>query len=268
MDVNATNSSVLLSQLQLESNNSDIQKAIIRISAEHKISEASSDAMDALLGTYINSEARFLERAYDNASASASMLNIASGSLEQATELAMQAEELAIRANSSAISDAEREILNDRYNSIVSEIDSVIADTTYNGQAVFDNSFSFFLGTESSDVLEIQFDDLSTSSLGLSGTSLSSTEEATTAQGAIQSSLDSILGQQTAIGNAASIITTRAENISKELFRSNTSKVRVNNPGSLQSSVDIARSLISNDPTTAIQIHDQSNLSAFLTNLS
>ena len=224
--------------------------------------------MDALLGTFINSEARFIERAYANASDSASMLNIASGTVEQASELAMQAEELAIRANSSAISESEREILNDRYNSIISNLDSLITDTTFNGQNVFGNSFSFFLGTESSDVLEVQFDDLNASALGLSGTSLSSVENAASAQEAIQNGLDTLLGQQAAIGNAASLITTRAESIGKELFRSNTSKIRVNNPGSLQSSVDLARSLISNNPVSAMQVHDQTNLSSFLTSLS
>ena len=268
MKVNATDANLLLSKLQLESNNSDYHKAIIRISAEHKISEASSDAMDALIGTYINTEARFLERAYANASDAASMLNVASGTLEQASELAMQAEEIAIQANSSAISDAERVLLNDRYNSIISNLDDLVTSTTYNGQSVFGSSFSFFLGTESSDVLEVQFDDLSTSALGLDGTSLSSAENAASAQGAIQNGLDTILGQQAAIGNAASLITTRAENIGKELFRSNSSKIRVDNPGSLQSSVDLARSLISNDPATAIQIHNQANLSSFLTSLS
>ena len=224
--------------------------------------------MNALLGSYINSEARFLERAYANASDSASMLNIASGTLEQASELAMQAEELAIRANSSAISDDERAILDAQYASIVSNIDDLVSSTTYNGQNVFGNSFSFFLGTESSDVLEIQIDDLSASSLGLSGTSLSTADNAAAAQSAIQSSLDAILNQQSAIGDTASIITTRAENIGKELFRSNSSKIRVNNPGSLKSSVDITKSLISSEPTTAMQIHNQTNLFSFLTSLS
>lgn len=268
MNVNATGSNILLSQMQLESNNSELHHKIIRISAEHKIGEASANAINALLSTSANTDARFLERAYANAADSASMLNIASGTLDQASELAMQAEELSIRANSAAISDEERALLDERYASIISQIDDLASSTTFNGQQIFGNSFSLFLGTEASEVVEVQIDELSTSGLGLSGTSLSTVENAAAAQSAIQSSLDTIIGQHGAIGNAASLISTRAENLSKELFSSNTSKIRINSPGSLHSSVDLARSLINQSPTTAMQMFDQSNLSAFLTSLS
>ena len=159
-------------------------------------------------------------------------------------------------------------MLNDRYTAIIDQLDSLASSTTFNGQALFGESFSFFLGTETTDIVEVEIAELSTSALGLNGTDLTTVDNAITAQEAAQNSLDSIASQQAALGNTSSIISTKTETISKELFTANTSKVRINSPGSLQSSVDLAKSLITQDPAIAMQVHNQANLSSFLNSLS
>ena len=106
MTINNASSDLLASQQLLQSKNSQLYTEIVRISATDRINQASASAIEALLGTSSNTDARFLERAYENASMSSAMLNTASSTLDQASELAMQAEEVAIRASSSTISDA------------------------------------------------------------------------------------------------------------------------------------------------------------------
>ena len=268
MIVNNASSDLLASQQLLENKNSQLYSEIIRISATDRINQASASAIEAILGTASNTDARFLERAYENASMSSAMLHTASSTLDQASELTMQAEEVAIRASSSAISDAERALLNDRYNGILENLDSLASSATFNGRALFGESFSFFLGTESTDIVEVDIAELSTAALGIDATDLTSVENATTAQTAIQSGLDAIIGQQAAIGNTLSTISTKSETISKELFNTNTSKVRINTPDSLQASVDLAKSLIDQNPTTILQLHSQENLSTFLNSIS
>lgn len=268
MTISNAASDLIASQQLVENKNSELYTELIRISTTERINQASSDAIEALLSTASNTDARFLERAYENASMSSALLNTASSTVDQASELAMQAEEVAIRANSSAISDAERELLNARYTSIIENIDSLASSATFNGRALFGESFSFFLGTETTDIVEVEIAELTTASLGLENTDLSTVENASTALTAVQSSLDSLLGQQASLGNYSSLISTKADSISKELFTANTSKVRINSPDSLQSSVDLAKSLISQDPATALQVHDQENLSSFLNGLS
>ena len=268
MTVSNPVSDLLASQQQVEEKNSKLYTELIRISASERINQASADAVDALLNTATQTDARFLERAYENASMSSAMLNTASSTMDQASELAMQAEEIAIRATSSAISDEERALLNDRYTSILTNLDSLADETTFNGKALFGESFSFFLGTESTDIVEVEIAELSSSTLGLSDTDLTTVENSSAAVSAIQNGLDTIVSQQAALGNSSSVIRSKAESISSDLFASNTSKVRINSTDSLQSSVDLAKSLISQDPTTAMQIHSQENLSTFLNSLS
>ncbi|MBX2822423.1 MAG: hypothetical protein KTR29_22195 [Rhodothermaceae bacterium] len=268
MTINNAASDLIASQQQLENKNSQLYTELIRLSASERINQASSDAINALLSTASNTDARFLERAYENASMSSAMLNTASSTLDQASELAMQAEEISIRASSDTISDAERALLNDRYNGILENLDSLASSATFNGQSLFGESFSFFLGTESTDIVEVEIAELSTSALGLAGTDLSTVENATAAQTAIKNGLDSIISQQAALGNTGNTISLKADSISKELFTTNTSKIRINSPDSLQASVDLAKSLITQDPGTALQLHNQANLSAFLTSLS
>ena len=268
MTINNASSDLLASQQLLENKNSQLYTEIIRISTTQRINEASSNAIEALLSTSSNTDARFLERAYENASMSSAMLNTASSTLDQASELAMQAEEVAIRASSSAISEDERALLNDRYNGILENLDSLASSATFNGRSLFGESFSFFLGTESTDIVEVDIAELSTSALGLTGTDLSTVENATTAQSAIQNGLDTIIGQHAALGDTLNTISIKSETISKELFNTNTSQVRINSPDSLQASVDLAKSLIDQNPTTVLQLHNQENLSAFLTSIS
>ena len=268
MTINNASSDLLASQQLLQSKNSQLYTEIIRISATDRVNEASASAIEALLGSASNTDARFLERAYENVSMSSAMLNTASSTLDQASELAMQAEEVAIQASSDAISDAERALLNNRYNGILENLDSLASTATFNGQSLFGESFSFFLGTESTDIVEVDIAELSASALGLAGTDVSTVENATAAQTAIQNGLDFITSQHAALGNTLSTISTKGESISKELFTTNTSRLRINSPDSLQASVDLAKSLINENPATILQLHSQQNLSAFLTSIS
>ncbi len=268
MNVNSLNSDIITAQQQLENKNSRIFNTLIRISASEKISQAKNDAVEALLGTTSSTDARFLERAYMNVRDSASLLDTASSAVEQTSELFMQAEELAIRANSDALGAEERALLDDQYQSIMSTIDDLVSDTSFNGQAVFGNSFSFFLGTSSSDIVDVTFDDLSTASLGLTGTDLTSTSNAASALSAVQDGLNTVIGQQSSIANTGSILSSRADQLSEAMFNTHTSMIRIDSPDSLSSSVDLAKSLISQNATIASVVHNQSNLSAFLTDLS
>ena len=87
MTISNAASDLLASQQQVENTNSQLYTELIRISASERINQASSNAIEALLGAAVNTDARFLERAYENASMSTAMLDSASSTLDQASEL-------------------------------------------------------------------------------------------------------------------------------------------------------------------------------------
>ena len=268
MNVSYFNPDILVSQQNLENANAEIYNTLIKISAAQKIENAAADPMDALLSTNVNVEARFLNRAYMNAADSASLLNIASSTTDQASELLIQAEELAIRANSDALSADERALVEARYESIKQNLDDLVSDATFNGQAIFGNSFSFFLGTSESDILEVDISNIDTESLGLRGTNISSAENAASVLSTIQSALNTLADQQTTIGNTQSALSTLSDDLGTRMFYNSTSLVRVDAPDSLESSVDLTKSLINQSAASAFLVHDQKNLTNFLTSIS
>ena len=268
MQVNPISSELSITQQRIVAQNSAINDALIRISATQKIDKASSDAINALLGAGANTEAQFMERAYMNALDSASMLSTASSTSEQASELLIQAEELAIRASSASLSNEDRALVEASYNSTIDALDSLIQGATFNGKALFGESFSFFLGTSPSDTLMVNLGDISADSLGLRSINLSSVENAQSALTTINNGLDAVIEQQGAIASAQSTLESRATHLSQELFNTSTLQLRVDSPDSLTAFVDTTKSLITQDSATAFLVHNQNNLSAFLTSIS
>ena len=163
-----TNIASLNSQYSLSQSRSALEQAMERLSTGSKINSAGDDAAGLAISTRMESQVRGLEAAISNANDGISLLQTAEGAMEEITAMLQRMRELAIQSSNGVNNQSDRDALNAEAQQLLSEIDRVVGETTFNKQAILDGSMSTQLqiGSEGGQSLAINLGNLSTYSLG------------------------------------------------------------------------------------------------------
>lgn len=123
---------------QLNQTNKAYQNTLSQMSSGSKINSGADDAAGLAIANGLQANSTALQQSVQNASAGIGKLQVADGALSQVTSLLNRAVTLATESANGTVSDgAQREALDNEFNSIKAEIDQIGQSTTYNGSAVF-----------------------------------------------------------------------------------------------------------------------------------
>ena len=163
-----TNIASLQSQYSLSQSRSALEQAMERLSSGSKINSAGDDAAGLSIATRMESQVRGLQAAISNANDGISLLQTAEGAMEEISSMLQRMRELAIQSSNGVNTQADRDALNAEAQQLLSEIDRVVGDTTFNKQNILDGSMNTNLqiGSEGSQSLGINLGNLSTYALG------------------------------------------------------------------------------------------------------
>lgn len=132
-----TNLQSIISNHKLRVNSFHIQSAIQKLSTGKKINNASDDPAGVALINRFSSQISGSYKAIENAQDGISMLKTMDSALVGIEEMLLRMRDLTVKANNDAIvTDAERNILNVEYNSLLDEIDRIAQATTFNSKNV------------------------------------------------------------------------------------------------------------------------------------
>lgn len=164
---------------------SKLRKTDERLSSGKRINRASDDAAGLQIVAQLEAEVSNSRAASNNVGYGASLANIAEGAYEQAGNITTRLAELATQASNGTLSDGQRAALDNEFQALSTELDRISSTTTFNGQQVLGSSNDIQVGTDGSanSKVTLNISAVSTSSLGLAGTSL-------TTQGGAQAALD------------------------------------------------------------------------------
>jgi flagellin len=109
--------------------------------------------------------------------------------------------ELATQSLNGTLSDTERSKINDEYSALQAEASRIQGAAKLNGQSVY-GTFSFQVGADASDTISGTF-----SSVGVTGTNVSTSGGASTALSSIDAWLGSVASNRAAIGGVQSRLT-------------------------------------------------------------
>lgn len=171
-----------------------------RLSTGSRINSAFEDAAGLQISNNLRADIRINNQAKVNANIGMGMTEIADGSLTQATDLLSRAAELSMQASSGTTSQAGRDAINQEYQEILGQLDSLGVNTKFDGQSLFGSNTDVRVGEDASQTVSITPGDLSTASLGLAGGDLSSAANASTALGNITSAIESVSAQRGQLG--------------------------------------------------------------------
>ena len=189
MTVINTNLSAIAAQNSLRTSALNQTTAMERLSSGVRINSAKDDAAGLAISTRMTANIRGLAAAIRNANDGISLTQTAEGSLASISDNLQRIRELAVQSANSTNYSTDRAALNAEAAQLVSEIDRVASNSTFNGIKLLDGSYQdqalqVGAGNEANDRISVSIASAKSSSLGVGGGSSYNTSITSAAVGA------------------------------------------------------------------------------------
>jgi flagellin len=182
----------LNAQSQLNINNTNLTRTLLRLSSGKRINSGADDAAGLQIADSLRANARALDQAVRNANDGISVAQIADGALQEISNILTRAVTLAEEAATATVDSTGRASINAEFTQIQAEIARIANQTNFNGVGIFTTSglggsLSVFVGDISTaSTIDVAIDTITTAGdtvTNLGGKNLS-TIDMTTAAGA------------------------------------------------------------------------------------
>ena len=193
-----TNVMSLNAQRNLTSSSSSLSTSIQRLSSGLRINSAKDDAAGLAISERFSSQIKGLNQAQRNANDGISLAQTAEGALGTVTNNLQRIRELAVQSANATNSSSDRAALQTEAAQLLSEIDRVANQTSFNGVKLLDGSFSsavFQVGANAGETISVS---------GLVDSNIAALGSVTAATG--QSSAVTAIDTLTAVGAGALVI--------------------------------------------------------------
>ena len=143
--------------------------SIERLSSGKRINHAGDDAAGGAIADRMTAQIKGLNMSVRNASDVLSMAQVAEGALDESSKVLQRIRELAIQSASDLMNGEERLYLQTEANQLISELDRVARDTTFNEIAVLDGTFAdrrFQIGSKEREAATVSIGNLRTEKIG------------------------------------------------------------------------------------------------------
>ena len=226
MPVIATNTAANSALRYLNLNSSNESSSISKLASGSRINKASDDAAGLAIGTRVQSDVTVLQQAATNASHGSSILQAADGGAARVADILQRMKSLTAQSLSGAVTDSERSYIDAEFQQLIDEIDDIATGTRFNGQSLLDGtvaSQSYFVGTDVSDVIDVDFGGLAAATGDFRATALGvdvGVDTAASAAGAmalIDTAIDTISEARATAGALISRFEFRGQQIATSL---------------------------------------------------
>jgi len=202
-----TNTTSLVSQTNLNRNNSALATSLSKLSSGLRVRSAADAAAGLGISESFKARIRSLTQAKRNANDGVSLIQTAEGSLSETHAMLNRMRELAIQARNGTVNSTQRSYINNEFQQLKSEIDRVSASTEFNGLNVLNGDqaagivFQIGVGTSANDRLTVSIATSSSAALGLTAASaLSSVTSTDTAISLLDSAINEVSTRRSTLG--------------------------------------------------------------------
>lgn len=226
MSVINTNVSALYSQNAMKTNARSMNTAMEQLSTGVRINSAKDDAAGLAIGQSMTSQVRGLNQAVRNANDGVNMMQTAEGAMVEQSNMLQRMRELAVQSSNGTYSSDQRGYLNTEFSALITQINNIASQTTWNGQSLLtgtntnsisatSGAFEFQIGQAAEQTLTVNIGNMSSASSGLavSGLSIATASWASSAITTIDTALDKINLQRAAIGAGINQLAYAADNM-------------------------------------------------------
>ncbi|GLS03403.1 B-type flagellin [Chitiniphilus shinanonensis] len=169
MQVINTNVPSLNSQRNLNTSQSSLTTSLQRLSSGLRINSAKDDAAGLAISQRFTSQIRGMDQAQRNANDGVSLAQTAEGALSQMGDMLQRIRELSVQAGNATLGASDREAINAEVQSLTAELDRTAQTTQFNGQKLFDGTFTaatYQVGANSNETITATTANLRTTQYG------------------------------------------------------------------------------------------------------
>ena len=196
-----TNVMSLNAQRNLNQTSSSLSTALQRLSSGLRVNSSMDDAAGLAVAQKMESQIRGMTVAMRNASDGISFAQTADTALSTVSDQLQRMRELATQSLNGTLSDTERSKIDQEYSALQAEASRIQGGAKLNGQTVY-GTFNFQVGADAADTISGTF-----TSVGVTGTNVSTSGGASTALASIDAWLGSVASNRAAIGGVQSRLT-------------------------------------------------------------
>jgi flagellin len=217
------NSNVASAQAQgnLAKVNKESQESFAKLSSGSRITKAADDAAGLAISEKLKAEIRSAQQANRNANDAVSLVQVAEGGLNEASNILVRMRELSVQSASDTVGDSERGMADLEYQQLKQEMDRISQVTEFNGTKLLDGSGEkkeFQIGTGGDEFKDrISFDSAalnsSLGSMGVEGVDVTSKESARESLASLDGAIEKVSGQRAMLGSLQNRLTSTSNNL-------------------------------------------------------
>lgn len=196
------NLSLLNSYGKLTSNKTTKNDITAKISSGKRINKAADDAAGLSISESFKAQVRGLSVAERNIQDGISLVQVADGAMDEITKTLHRSKEIAVQASNGTLTNEDRSALNDEFNQLNKNINSIVNETEFNGIKLLneDKSLTIKIKDNPNIFYELNLFDSSTNALGLDTASLNSVSSSNEAISKLDEALKKVIGNRTTLG--------------------------------------------------------------------
>ena len=192
-----TNIPALQAGRQARRTNGALSDVLGKLATQRRINRAADDAAGLAIAERFNTQVRQGQVEVNNLQSGINVAQTAEGGLDVQQEAVQRIRELSLQAQNGTLSSDNRAALNEEVQQLRAQIDSVAADTQFNGQNLLDSGANIDLGASGN---EVNIASSNSAALGLDTLDISTPDGAAAALDASSSALDQISTNRASIG--------------------------------------------------------------------
>jgi flagellin len=172
-----TNIGAQVAQKNMLENTKTLDEAMARLSSGKRINSAADDAAGSAIASKMEAQVRSMGVAIRNSNDAISLTQTAEGALGEVENMLLRMRELAVQAGNDTLNVSDRAQVQAEMDQLSAEIDSISANTSFNGNKLLDGStttMNFQIGVNATDTLGVSLQNSSVSSLGVGSSVVSS----------------------------------------------------------------------------------------------
>jgi flagellin len=248
-------------------NNRSLSSSMEQLSTGKRINSAADDAAGLAITNKMTSQIRGLNQAVRNANDGISLMQTAEGATTEITNMLQRMRELAVQASNDTYTSFDRSALNAEVTALKAEISRIGDNTEWNGMKLFtatsagsaggigtSGQVRLQVGVDGTDTdrIAVQLNEINSTTLGVSGISLSTTSGATSALATLDIAIGKIDDDRATFGATINRLTYAVDNLTNVSQNTSASRSRILDTDYAKASSELARTQIIQQAATAI----------------
>ncbi len=198
----------------------------LRLATGKRINSPAEDPAGYMLARGLEARKRGLQVALDNVSNAQNILDVAEGAYSNVMDILQTLKEKATQAADGSLNSTQRSAIDGQADALISEIEDLVDNTTFNGTKLIDGNYStyFQTGEQGTEQLQVSLGAADSASLGINAIDLSTANGASSAISTISDAINTLSGNMKDLGEYKIRLQSKESNLSNAI--TNTESVR------------------------------------------